>query len=61
MLPECVTTCVGRATYFGDTNDPTSLISMVIKANRTQFLKEKKGTKPRVYYVSDKKLEVLYV
>jgi len=60
MLPECVTTCIGRATYFGDANDPTSLIAQVIKANKTQFLKEKKGTKPRVYYISDKNLEVIY-
>ena len=60
MLPECVTTCIGRATYFGDANDSTSLIAHVIKANKTQFLKEKKGTKPRVYYISDKNLEVIY-
>ena len=60
MLPECVTTCVGRATYFGDVNDPDSEISKVIKANKVQFLKPKKGTKPRVYYISDENLEVIY-
>lgn len=61
MLPECVTTCIGRATYFGDANDPTSLIARVLQAGNSQVLKEKKGTRPRVYYVSDRKLEVLHV
>ena len=60
MLPECVTTCIGRATYYGDANDSTSLVAQLIKANKTQFLKAKKGTKPRVYYISDKNLEVIY-
>lgn len=60
LLPECVTTCVGRATYFGDVNDPETEISKVIKANKVQFLKPKKGTKPRVYYISDENLEVIY-
>jgi molybdopterin-containing oxidoreductase family iron-sulfur binding subunit len=60
MLPECVTTCVGRATYFGDVNDPESEISKVIKVNKVQTLKSKKGTKPRVYYISDENLEVIY-
>lgn len=60
MLPECVTTCVGRATYFGDVEDPTSEIAKIIKANKVQFLKPKKGTKPRVYYISDENLEVIY-
>lgn len=35
LLPICVTTCVSRATYFGDLNDPQSLISKVMKTNRT--------------------------
>lgn len=32
-LPMCVTTCIGRATYFGDENDPESLIAEVKRAN----------------------------
>lgn len=35
MLPTCVTTCLGRATYFGDENDATSLIAKV-KHDRLQ-------------------------
>jgi len=65
MLPMCVTTCIGRATYFGDINDPESLISKMMKADKTTTIqsipdaKPKTGkavfgaskTKPRVFYV----------
>lgn len=61
MLPQCITTCIGRAGYFGDESDPQSLIAQVKKANKVQILKARKGTGPRVYYVSDARLEVLYV
>lgn len=60
MLPQCITTCIGRIGYFGDESDPASLVSQVKKANRIQVLKPGKGTAPRVYYVADEKLEVLY-
>lgn len=60
MLPQCITTCIGRAGYFGDENDPQSLIAQVKKANRIQILKAGMGTAPRVYYVANEKLEVLY-
>jgi len=50
-LPTCVVSCMGRATYFGDLNDPESLIhELVGKANVTR-LKESAGTKPVVYYL----------
>lgn len=66
MLPVCITTCIGRAGYFGDLNDPQSLIFKVMKANNLQLLKngkDKNGkdTEPRVYYIANEKLEVLYV
>ncbi len=51
MLPMCVTTCVGRATYFGDISDRKSLISKIsAKSNRWKF-KEDLGTKPSVTYL----------
>jgi molybdopterin-containing oxidoreductase family iron-sulfur binding subunit len=61
MLPQCVTTCIGRATLFGDLDDPQSEIAKAIKANKVQTLKTKKGTKPRVFYIAEQNLEVLYV
>ena len=51
MLPACVTTCMGRATYFGDLNDPVSLVSELIGNHRVWRLKEELGTEPRVYYL----------
>jgi len=60
QLPMCITTCIGRAGYFGDESDAGSLITQVKKGNKVQILKEKKGTAPRVYYIANEKLEVLY-
>lgn len=51
MLPACVTTCIGRATYFGDANDPAALISKIIAAPNVLRLKEEMGTEPQVYYL----------
>jgi molybdopterin-containing oxidoreductase family iron-sulfur binding subunit len=51
MLPECVTSCVGRATFFGDLDDPESLVSeMAAKPNRMVLL-DHLGTKPKVTYL----------
>lgn len=49
--PACVTTCIGRATIFGDLNDEKSLVAELVKNNKTVRLKSSLGTKPRVYYV----------
>lgn len=51
MLPACVTTCIGHATFFGDANDPNSLVSELIERSRTMRLKEELGTRPKVYYL----------
>ncbi len=51
MLPACVTTCVGRATIFGDRNDPDSLIFEQLGSPRLFRLKEELGTKPAVFYL----------
>jgi Fe-S-cluster-containing dehydrogenase component len=52
VLPACVTTCIGRATYFGDANDPESLVAELIASPNVMRLKEELGTKPRVYYLT---------
>lgn len=51
MLPECVTTCIGRATFFGDANDPKSLVSELAVQPNAMRLLEERGTKPRVLYL----------
>ena len=50
-LPMCTTTCIGRATYFGDANDPDSLVSELIAKNNVQTLLPHHGTRPNVYYI----------
>ncbi|MEX1169390.1 MAG: 4Fe-4S dicluster domain-containing protein [Chloroflexota bacterium] len=51
-LPACVTTCIGRATLFGDANDPTSLVAGLIARPNVTRLKQELGTEPRVYYLT---------
>jgi Fe-S-cluster-containing dehydrogenase component len=51
MLPACTTTCIGRATLFGDANDPDSLVVEMIASPNVMRLKEELGTEPRVYYL----------
>ncbi len=55
MLPECVTTCIGRALYFGDKNDAQSLVNELLTKNKGKVLRirENRGTEPRVYYLTD--------
>ncbi len=52
VLPACVTTCIGRATYFGDANDPDALIAELVASPNVMRLKEELGTEPRVYYLT---------
>jgi len=51
LLPACVTTCVGGATFYGDFNDPESLVSELAATERATRLKEELGTHPKVYYL----------
>lgn len=51
MLPACVTTCIGRATFFGNRSDPESLISELLADPRIFVLKPELTTKPAVYYL----------
>ena len=60
QLPACISTCIGRAGIFGDESDPQSLLAQVKAASKVQILEARAGTAPRVYYVSDVKLEVIH-
>lgn len=51
MLPACVTTCIGYATFFGDAHDPESLVSQLVVKTNAMRLKEELGTEPKVYYL----------
>lgn len=49
--PACVETCIGDARYFGDLNDPNSVVARLAASPRAFRLKEELGTKPRVIYL----------
>lgn len=51
QLPQCATSCIGRATYFGDRADPDSLVTELVTKNNVQTLLSHMGTEPRVYYI----------
>ncbi len=50
-LPQCVTTCIARANYFGDVNDSNSLVAQKSREINQIKLLEEKGTKPQVTYL----------
>lgn len=52
MLPACVTTCMGRAMYFGNIQDSGSLVSELIQNNQTKNIKPE--NKPSIYYIGMK-------
>lgn len=49
--PACVETCIGDARFFGDFNDPNSVVSKLAASPRAFRLKEELGTQPRVVYL----------
>lgn len=51
VLPACVTGCVGKATFFGDRNDPDSMVAQLISSPRAFVLKPELSTRPAVYYL----------
>ncbi len=62
MTPACVATCIGRAMYFGDLNDPESDVHMLGIEPNVNFpkfpnraamrLKEELGNNPSVFYLT---------
>lgn len=53
MLPACVTTCDGGATFFGDLADPDSLVSRLLRTHGGFRLLAALKTEPRVHYLVD--------
>jgi molybdopterin-containing oxidoreductase family iron-sulfur binding subunit len=52
-IPACVETCTGHARYFGDLDDPNSLVSQLSASPRAFRLQEEMGTQPKVYYLKE--------
>lgn len=51
MLPACVSTCIGAANYFGDLNDPTSLVAQKAGEIGLYIKGANFGTKPTTKYL----------
>lgn len=49
--PACVETCLGDARYFGDLNEPDSIVAKLAASPRAFYLRESMGTLPRVIYL----------
>ncbi len=49
--PKCVETCSAKARTFGDLDDPTSEITILVRQNRGFVLKPEQGTNPKVFYL----------
>ena len=50
-LPACVETCPTKVRVFGDLNDPTSEVAMLLAKYPTRVLKPDMGTKPYLFYI----------
>ncbi len=65
LLPICVSTCIGRANYFGDLNDPNSLIVKKMKENKITTMTKVKDPTPKTgnadFGVSKTKPSVFYI
>jgi len=53
VSPACVRECIGNARYFGDLNDPDSLVSQLARSPRAFRLLEELGTHPKVIYLRE--------
>ena len=51
--PACVVSCSANALHFGNLDDHESLVSWLIRENKTVCLLEELGTDPSVYYIVD--------
>ena len=51
VVPACVEKCIGHARYFGDLDDPASVVSKLVATRGHTRLLEKLGTDPSVIYL----------
>ncbi|HYF79701.1 MAG TPA: 4Fe-4S dicluster domain-containing protein [Symbiobacteriaceae bacterium] len=51
LEPACVSTCISHSRYFGDLNDPESVVSQLLRTNDFQVMRSDLGTAPSVFYI----------
>ncbi len=52
-VPACVQTCTAKARFFGDLDDPNSMVSRLSQDRRAFRLLEEAGTKPKTIYLTE--------
>jgi molybdopterin-containing oxidoreductase family iron-sulfur binding subunit len=52
-VPACVQTCTGKARFFGDLDDPNSMVSQLSTNPRVFHLLEDEGTHPKTTYLRE--------
>ncbi|HEU4356357.1 MAG TPA: 4Fe-4S dicluster domain-containing protein [Actinomycetota bacterium] len=55
QVPSCVWSCPAQARIFGDLNDPEGRLVRTIEDRGATQLLEEKGTKPKVYYLEERR------
>jgi molybdopterin-containing oxidoreductase family iron-sulfur binding subunit len=50
LSPKCVEVCPVSARHFGDLNEPTSEVSILLEKERTIRIRENVGSRPMLYY-----------
>jgi len=58
VVPACGESCPADAIYFGDFDNPNSLVAELAKNERAFRLQEDLGTEPKVYYLSEEERHV---
>jgi Fe-S-cluster-containing dehydrogenase component len=51
LPPACVAVCPTKCLYFGDTDDPRSEISLILKKRKYKRLIPEAGTDPNLYFL----------
>ena len=49
--PACVAVCPTRCMYFGDLENPESVVSRLLASNKYHALMPEAGTRPQIYYL----------
>lgn len=52
MLPACVSTCLGNTNYFGDLNDPKSVVAKMARDPNVYIFRAALGTGPTTRYMT---------